>query len=82
MCLTSGVGFGAVAGRITSDGRRRDEVKVRRREGVNLVNLRDILQLRQTYGAFEAMDEVIREAIGRIYVGVWFVFVWIEDLRR
>lgn len=80
--MTSGVGFGAVAGRITSDGRRRDEVKVRRREGVNLVNLRDILQLRQTYGAFEAMDEVIREAIGRIYVGVWFVFVWIEDLRR
>ena len=82
MCLTSGVGFGAVAGRITSDGRRRDEVKVRRMEGVNLVNLRDTLQLRQTYGAFEAMEGAIGEAVGRSCGVGCFVFVWIEDLRR
>lgn len=73
----SGVGFGAVAGRITSDGRR-DEVKLRWMEGVNLVNLRVTLQLRQTYGAFEAMEEAI-QGMG---VGGWFIFVWIEDLRR
>lgn len=77
----SGVGFGAVAGRSTSDGRRRDEVKLRRMEGVNLVNLMNLrvtLQLRQTYGAFEAMEEAI-QGMG---VGEWFIFVWIEDLRR
>lgn len=61
-------------------------MKVRRMEGVNLVNLRDTLQLRQTYGAFEAMEgaigEAVGEAVGRSCGVGCFVFVWIEDLRR
>jgi len=51
-------------------------------EGVNLVNLRDTLQLKQTYGAFKATEEAIREAIRRMCVGECFVFVWIDDLRH
>lgn len=57
-------------------------MKLRRMEGVNLVNLRDTLQLRQTYGAFEAVEEAIKEAIGGICVGGLYALVWIEDLRR
>lgn len=56
MCLTSGVGFGAVGGRMTS-GRRAVEVNARRTEGLNL--LRAILQFMQIYDVLEAMEEAI-----------------------
>lgn len=65
MCLTSGVGFGAVAGRITS-GRGRDNVKLRRRGGLKR---RDTLQLMQMYDAFlNAIEAMVR---------VWLECLWI-----